>query len=66
MAAASLTVYGKDNKILRTYGGNRTCVRSKKQRYESMTKEQFLVQHMFNGTEEDYAHLRLSVRFNKY
>lgn len=64
MASSSLTVYGKDYKELRIYGGNRGHVRGMKLRYEKMTQEEFLKQH-YLADEEDYKHMKLSTRFNK-
>jgi hypothetical protein len=64
MAAAQLTVYGVNYKELRKYGGNRSCVRGMHRRYQRMTLEEFLQQHLL-ADENDYKAMKLSVRYNK-
>jgi hypothetical protein len=64
MAVASVSVYGKDLRWFRTYGGNRSSVKSMYARYMRMTREQFFEQHP-NATDEDYDELKLSLHLNK-
>lgn len=64
MAAASTTIWTTNNKIIRTYGGNRGDVKWMAHRYRTMTLEEFLAKHP-SYTEDDYKNLKVTTNFNK-
>lgn len=63
MASSSLTVESKD-RLIRVFGGNRSCVRALKKEYENASEEDFLSYHT-KCTKEDYKTLQLKLNFNK-